>query len=113
MKLVYSALLLLAAVSTCVAQSNSVSPQATPSLNPNLKVGIVGDEATSRAAVDVAPAAPNEELGKTTDRIKGNEIQAGSSLGHCARKSLLATVEANESKSVCAQVCFLSVRFYK
>jgi hypothetical protein len=72
MKPFCSALLLFATVSTCVAQSNSISPQATPSLNPNLKVGIVGNEATSRAAVDVAPAAPNEELGKTTDRIKGN-----------------------------------------
>jgi len=68
MKLVYSGLLLLAAVSTCVAQSNTVSNQATPSLNPNPTAGIAGEEAMSRAA-NVAVAPANKEPGKMMDRM--------------------------------------------
>ncbi|MGA7312609.1 MAG: hypothetical protein WBX22_01440, partial [Silvibacterium sp.] len=68
MKLFYSVLLLLAAVPTCVAQSNSASPQATPSLDPNPKMGIVDDESI-RVAADFAAAAATKESQKTMDRI--------------------------------------------
>jgi hypothetical protein len=69
MKLFYSVLLLLAAVPICVAQGTSASLQATPSLDPNPKMGIVNDEAMSRAVADFAAAAATRESQKTMDRI--------------------------------------------
>lgn len=69
MKLFYSVILLLVAVSVCVAQSNTASPQARPSPNLNPKVGIVDDKAMSRAAADVAAAAMVGESQKMMDRI--------------------------------------------
>lgn len=59
-----SVLLLLAAASTCMAQSLAISPQAAASTGPNPQVGIVDSEAVSRAATAFAEAAANKELQK-------------------------------------------------
>jgi hypothetical protein len=62
-----SALLLLAAAPTCMAQSLAISPQAAASTGPNPQIGIVDSEAVSRAATAFAEAAANKELQKVMD----------------------------------------------
>ena len=63
------ALLLLAvATSTCAAQS-ATSFQATPSRGESSNVGIVDDQALSRAATAAAKAATLTELRKLADRV--------------------------------------------
>lgn len=65
-----SALLLLAAAaSTCVAQSVVTFQSAAPSSTQSSTVGIVDDQALSRAAAETAAAARLKELQKMMDRV--------------------------------------------
>lgn len=64
-----SALLVLAALaSTCVAQKMA-APPPTPPADQNAQVGIVDDQAMSRAATALAEAAAKKELQMTLERM--------------------------------------------
>ena len=62
-------LILVAGASMCIAQSKAGSLQTAPAAVQNPQVGIVDDQAISRAAAALAESAAKKELQKTMDRV--------------------------------------------